>query len=153
MTMAQIAKSIGVSVRTIYRKLDKNGINIGTIRDSSGEITSDGAQVIASLFDGVRHDASKDRHAKDTECHATNDAMTQELSIENAALRAKIEGLERENNLLRQMVEKAEAAAADWKAQAETAQRVQLAQIQLIPARVGVWQRIKETFRGGKENE
>lgn len=54
MTLAAIAKELNVSTMTVYRKLRQNGLEIGELRGEDGQITTDGASLIASLFDATQ---------------------------------------------------------------------------------------------------
>ena len=154
MTIKDIAKQYNVTPKTVYDKLKKRGISVDSLRDEDGRLSDKAYSVIASLFDSVNNDSKREELCNgENSVTQEGNTVTPEVMLELAALRAKVEGLERENNLLRQMVEKAEAAAEGWKQQAENAQRVQLAQLQLIPAKVGVWQRIKGVFAGSKNDE
>lgn len=152
MTMQRLADDIGVSVRTLYRKAAKNGVNIDSLRDDSGALTSEGAQVLAALCDNVTSDTMRqDTQKSETETSVSDNVTRSDTTSELFALRVKVEMLERENALLRGMIEKAEETANDWKAQAEKAQQIQLAQMQLLPERVGFFQRIGMKFKTKKE--
>lgn len=157
MTIADLAKDLGVSTRTVYRRAERMGLKIADMRTDDGQLTSDGAQTLAALFDTIVSDNDSDRQRHDAGQHKTKTAKTDEhchaIELELAAVKAKLEGLERENALLRQMLEKAETTAADWKDQAVRAQQLHAAQIQLLPEKVGIWQRIKNTFTGTKAEE
>lgn len=51
MTITGMAKALDVSPMTIYRRLKRNGVNIDDLRDEkTGELTTAGASVIASMF-------------------------------------------------------------------------------------------------------
>lgn len=161
MTIKDIAKQYNVAPKTIYGKLKKKGISIDSLRDADGRLSNGAYSVIASLFDTVGNNDKRDKlcNGEGTVMQEGNvitregNTVTLETMIELAAAREKIKALEAENRLLREMVEQARQSASDWKQQAETAQRVQLAQIQLIPAKVGMWQRIKGVFAGNKADE
>lgn len=154
MTMQKLADDIGVSVRTLYRKAERNGISIDSLRDESGVLTSEGAQVLAALCDNVTGDVVRqDTRKTETETSVSDNVTRSDTTSELFALRVKVEMLERENALLRGMIEKAEATANDWKAQAEKAQQIQLAQMQLLPERVGFFQRIGMKFKKGKADQ
>lgn len=157
MTIADLAKDLGVSTRTIYRRVERAGLKIADMRTEDGQLTSDGAQTLAALFDTIDRDNDCDRQRHDAGQHKAKTTKTDEpchaLALELAEVKAKLEGLERENVLLRQMLEKAETTAADWKDQAVRAQQLHAAQIQLLPERTGIWKRIKNTFTGTKAEE
>lgn len=154
MTMQKLADDIGVSVRTLYRKAEKNGISIDSLRDADGALTSEGAQTLAALCDNMTSNAIRQYTRKaDTDTDMSDNVAHSDTSSELSALRVKVEMLERENALLREMIEKAEATANDWKAQAENAQQIQLAQMQLLPERVGFFQRIGLKFKKGKADQ
>ena len=58
MTMRAIAAELGVSMPTLYRRLKAEGIDLATLRDDSGGITTAGASLIASLFDSSDSDTA-----------------------------------------------------------------------------------------------
>lgn len=53
LTVKELAEELHVTPMTIYRRLQRRGIDIATLREGEGGIlTQHGAAVIASLFDG-----------------------------------------------------------------------------------------------------
>lgn len=160
MTIKELAEQLNVSPRTIYRRADKSGVSITDLREEDGQLKPEAYQILAALFDNVGHDATRDNDVTVNDMtetkrptSATNDTRVTELMAELAHARGKIEGLERENELLRQMVEKTERVAAEWKEQADRAQQIQVMQMGLIPERVGTWQRLKNMFKGKTEEQ
>lgn len=54
MTITGMAKQLGVSTMTIYRRCKKNGVDIESLRDDvNGELSAAGVAAIASLFDAT----------------------------------------------------------------------------------------------------
>lgn len=52
MKLSKLSKQLGVTPMTVYRRLEKKGININELRDGPrGELTSAGVATIAALFD------------------------------------------------------------------------------------------------------
>lgn len=146
MTMEKLAEGLHISVRTLYRRAEKNGVNIASLRDEAGQLTSEGVQALAALFDKDDKTVTRERHDNDTTKTADmaeRDARIHELELELATVKAKLDGVEHENELLRQMVE-------SWKEQAEHAQQLHMMQMQLLPEKIGVWQRIRNAFKTDK---
>lgn len=148
MTIIELAQQLDTTPRTIYRKITKAGLSMEKLRDAEGQLQTDAAQIIASMFDDVRHDKTRDkkmdRHANVSSNNETEEGeLTQchALEVELATAKGRIEALERENSLLRQMVEDAKAradeaaqGAEEWKKQAQMVQQQLLAQMQrLLP--------------------
>lgn len=160
MTIKELAEQLNVSARTIYRRAEKRGICIADLREDDGQLKPEAYQILAAMFDSVGQYTTRDddetvKDMTETKRHANviNDTRVAELMAELAHARGRIEGLERENELLRQMIEKAERATAEWKEQADRAQQIQVMQMGLIPERVGTWQRLKNMFKGKTEEQ
>lgn len=93
MTLTEIAKGLGVSPMTVYRRLGKAGLNIADLRDEgTGEITAEGVAVIGSLFDATGQQTAQQTDATRTQPAAQPD--TQPAEVEAAVLRVKLEASE-----------------------------------------------------------
>lgn len=84
MTITGIARDLGVSQMTVYRRCKKNGIVIDDLRNKNGEISAHGASVIASLFD-----ATGEQAAQTSETPADN----VQQAVEMAVLRERVTAL------------------------------------------------------------
>lgn len=117
MTLTAIAKQLGVSTMTIYRRCKKNGVNIDELRaDEHGEITTAGAAVIASLFDATADQRAAEQVATgDVTATVTQTVTTDSMTA--AVLQAKLDGaqalidhLTEERDRLREQVNQLTAA-------------------------------------------
>lgn len=94
MTVTAIAKKLGVSPMTVYRRLKLAGVNIDTLRDATThELTPAGASQIAALFDntGISDSATTE---KDDMHHVTTDGETGDITsdvVTVAVLRAQLD--------------------------------------------------------------
>lgn len=150
MTIDDFAKTVGVSMRTVYRRAEKAGTPIKDMRDAEGRITPEGIAALASLFDDVKCDGTTQQE-DDTVETAENGAGHDAVAVEVAALRATVEGLERENAMLREMLADAKQNAEQWREQAQRMQDLhELEYKRLLPERAGMWQRMRSLFGGKK---
>lgn len=162
-TITSLAKHIGVSARTIYRRMDENGMKLDALRDSSGKLTPEGIAAISNLFDAVTHDAQDERTdvtredgaqiddmTHDTESGIrqtetkTHDAqsertlLTQTLYEELSRLQAELSQVRAERDAARELASMAQENANQWRQQAEAAQELarqaQEMQMRLLPA-------------------
>lgn len=152
MTMTELAKQIGVSKQTLYNRVKAAGINLDEMRDkSTGELTSSAFYTLSSLFDGQER-------VKAVETSKQNTDHTQNLT----ALQAQIDGLRRENELLREMLAAKDAElermGVDLEAWRAKAQEVNVQQLLLTMAgaeaparRVGLLERVRRVFKRGDE--
>jgi len=123
MTVTGIAKQLGGSSMTIYRRLEKNGVAIADLRNEDGELTAAGASLIASYFDGAtgvtcatdaaQQDATGEAQRDTTDVTGGADARTMAdtvtLRVQVAAQAAQIDGL---NALVEQLREQLRAEQA-----------------------------------------
>lgn len=162
MNIEALSKELGVSFKTVYRRIDKAGLVLADLKDADGQLSYEGIQAISALFDKV---GDKDKGENNN-----NEKMEQRLKALNSGIdsakdkaiadaRAELERLkgavataeirataaERERDIYKQMAEKAEAEAQRWREQAQTAQaaadraqEIQALQLQLLPQRAGV---------------
>lgn len=124
MTVKAMARQLQVSPMTIYRRLQRQGVNIGDLRDAiTGELTAAGVAVIGSLFDAAGITAAATGGAssaqqvtkQDAEHVITGDqdgdALTVAvLRVQLDAANNRIEILERERDLLISQLNAATAA-------------------------------------------
>ena len=88
MNVTQLAKHLGISKPTLYKRIKDAGLQLDDLRNTqTGELTQHGVETISALFDG-----STQQRKPDTP--ATDDG-------ELAAIRAQLDGVKRENDLLR----------------------------------------------------
>lgn len=89
MTIVEMAKQLGVSTMTIYRRMKREGLNVADYRDSTtNELTSDGVAVIGSLFTATAPHEHDKTHTTSTQ------PDTQPVNVEAAVLRVKLEAAE-----------------------------------------------------------
>ena len=97
MTLTAIARELGVSNMTIYRRCKKRGVNIEELRDSdTGEITAAGVAVIASLFDATAPQMAPTGDATQMQPGCNGDAQTAsqgQAGPSEAVLQAQVDGL------------------------------------------------------------
>ena len=162
MNIEGLSKELGVSYKTVYRRIASAGLVLDDLKGTDGQLTHEGIQAISALFDKVGdNNKGKDNDnekigqrlkalnsgidsAKDK---AIADARAEIERLKGAVSAAEIraEAAERERDLYKQMTEKAEAEAQRWREQAQTAQaaadraqEIQALQLQLLPQRTGI---------------
>lgn len=153
MNIEALSKELGISYRTVYRRIAKAGLALDDMKDAEGQLTTEGMQAIAALFDNdndkrqkaVRQGGATEHKALvNVKDKAAEKALTEaraeieRLKAEASAAEIKLQAAERERDLYKQMADKAEAEAASWKAAAERAQQLHAMQLQLLPQRAGV---------------
>lgn len=135
MTITSMAKQLGVSTMTIYRRAKKNGVLLDDLRDSeSGQLTAAGVSVIASLFDATAPQTAITDDATQMQLDYNADAQTvlQGPSRASAAvLQAKLDGmtalieqLTSERDALREQLAAAQAALAAEQADRQAERRL-----------------------------
>lgn len=107
MTLAAIAKELNVSTMTVYRKLRQNGLEIGDLRGEDGQITADGASLIASLFDATQAATDDVTQAKQV---AEHDAT--EVAVLTERLNAAQETISRLENEVTRLTDQLKAMSA-----------------------------------------
>lgn len=166
MNIEALSKELGVSFKTVYRRIDRAGLVLADLKDADGQLTNEGIQAISALFDKVGNDnkgqsKEKDNNKEQIQARlkaldavrdnakdkAIADARTEIERLKGAvsAAETRAEAAERERDLYRQMADKAEAEAQRWREQAQQAQaaadraqELQALQLQLLPQRAGV---------------
>ena len=64
MTVVNLARQLGVSTMTIYRRAKKRGIVLNELRDDlTGELTAEGVATLAALFDATGAEMTATRDA------------------------------------------------------------------------------------------
>lgn len=121
MTLRAIADQLGVKPVTIYRRMKASGIEPATLRDDNGNITPEGASIIASLFDATPNDTVIQKHIN-AALQSESDDTSQNVSddtVSAAVLLARLEGaqalieqLTGERDELRRQLAAAQAALA-----------------------------------------
>ena len=98
MTLAAIAKTLGVSTMTIYRRLRQNGLNIDEMRGADGQITTESASVIAALFDATQNTTQAQQAHTDSATgdatgvtNAVTEGQVSAMATEIAVLQAKLD--------------------------------------------------------------
>lgn len=141
MNVTQLAKHLGISKPTLYKRIKDAGLQLDDLRNTqTGELTQHGVEIISALFDG-----STQQRKPDTP--ATDDG-------ELAAIRAQLDGVKRENDLLREMLAAKDAElqrlAVDLEAWRTKAQEINVQQLLLAtvaaPRRRGLLDAIKSAF-------
>lgn len=95
-TLRAIAETLGVKPVTVYRRLKAKGIGVETLRDAEGNITTEGAAIIASMFDGSPDDTAIQERIKGAYQSVSDETLQSEtaLQTEAAVLRERCRGLE-----------------------------------------------------------
>lgn len=130
-----MAKQLNVTTMTIYRRLEKNGLNIADLRDGDkGPLTSEGVAIIASLFDTTTPQTALTGDATPTQPGynpAGNGGITGPSDDSTAVLRAKLDGmtalveqLTSERDALREQLAAAQAALAAEQADRQAERRL-----------------------------
>lgn len=134
MTLTDMAKQLGVTTMTIYRRCEKNGVNIADLRDGAkGPLTSEGVAVIASMFDTTTPQTALTGDATPTQPGynpGDGSTVTGPLDDSTAVLRAKLDGmtalveqLTGERDALREQLAAAQAALAAEQADRQSERR------------------------------
>lgn len=130
-----MAKQLGVSTMTIYRRCEKNGVNVDDLRDGPrGPLTSDGVSIIASMFDTTTPQTALADDATQTSqdmSHTTQDTSQGPGAASAAVLQAKLDGmvalvdqLTGERDELRRQLAAAQAALAAEQADRQAERRL-----------------------------
>ena len=130
-----MAKQLNVTTMTIYRRLEKNGLNIADLRDGDkGPLTSEGVAIIASLFDTTTPQTALTGDATPTQPGynpAGSVGITGPSDDSTAVLRAKLDGmtalveqLTGERDALREQLAAAQAALAAEQADRQAERRL-----------------------------
>lgn len=154
MTLAELAKQLNVSTRTIYRKCAQNGLSISELRDGDGSISDEAIALIGSMFDKVRDTNNETCHDDVTRqtienLHGVADYHA--LEIELTAAKGRIDALERELELYKGLYADEKRRAEEWESRAAGAYtRI----MNLLPesknGKVGLFTRLFK--KGGLEN-
>ena len=126
MNITGMAKHLGTSKPTLYKRVKDAGLNLDELRDKdTGELTEKGYSAIAALFD--------DKTPVLTEAKRGHAEKNPVFTDEFAESQAEIAVLQREVELLREMLaakdaelKRAEDTVAAWRQMAERAQEAQL---------------------------
>lgn len=153
MNVTQMAKHLGTSKPTLYKRVKLAGLDLDELRDKdTGELTDSGTSAIAALFDDYTPVLTEKREA--------NHSSAATVDAELTAARQQIEALQREIDLLREMLDgkNAELArmAEDLTAWRAKAQEINVQQLLLTMdstrKRSGLMNRIMRVFgKGGDE--
>ena len=176
MTVVDIADKYGVTTRTVYRRLIKNGLNIDDLRDESGKLSDDAVKQIDELFsanvtvqrdaisvaesptkrDVVRRDVSVSR-AQITEdlrkALADSEARTTAAEAEARQLSARVDDLTRQLSEMRATLDDVRADRDEWRRAASETRALQLQQMRLLPERASIAERVKGWFTRTKKQE
>lgn len=151
MNVTQLAKHLGISKPTLYKRVKDAGLQLDDLRNTqTGELTQHGVESISALFDDnvqPRKDVKPTPH-----------------NAEMLVLRGQVEAAQRENDLLREMLAAKDAElqrmtaevqrmAVDLEAWRTKAQEIDVQQLLLAtaaaPRRRGLLDAIKDAFRRG----
>lgn len=119
MTITAMARQLGVSTMTIYRRCKKNGVNLDDLRgEATGELSAAGVAVIASLFDATTpqmaftDDATQMPQDNNSDAQTALQAACDVLQARLDGANAMIEQLTGERDELRRQVAALQAALA-----------------------------------------
>lgn len=144
MNVTQLAKHLGISKPTLYKRVKDAGLQLDDLRNTqTGELTQYGVETISALFDGSTQQRKDDTPTTD--------------GGELAAMRVQLDGMKRENDLLREMLAAKDAElqrmAVDLDAWRTKAQEIDVQQLLLAtaaaPRRRGLLDAIKGAFKRG----
>lgn len=121
MTLADLAKQLNVSTRTIYRKCAQNGLSVSELRNGDGTISDESIALIGAMFDKVCDTNNETCHTDVTrqeqrkpqgmaDCHA--------LELELTAAKCRIDALERELELYKNLYTDEKRRADEWETRA-----------------------------------
>lgn len=137
MNMTQIAKQVGTSKPTLYKRIKDAGLNVDDLRNAqTNELTQYGIQVITALFE--------------------NDAVKQKKDTidDTALLTAQIDAQRREIELLKMVIDAKEAEikrlVVDLEAWRAKAQEIDMRQLLLTTAaahKPGMLERVRHIFK------
>lgn len=127
MTIKEVAAKYGISQQAIYQRIKNNGISLKSLKDQkTGELTPDALGILENLFGESSEKFNQQRMSKEEEL---------------TRLRALIQSLEHENELLKIKLEATEAAKV---AAVETLNQERALFTRLLPApRPSLWERLK----------
>lgn len=119
MTITALSKQLNVSTMTIYRRCKKHGVKLDSLRDEvTGELTSDGVAVIASLFDATRPeqaltgDATRMQQVTQPVAQTASQGQLDVLQAKLDGMTALVGQLTGERDALREQLAAAQAALA-----------------------------------------
>lgn len=112
MTIAAIARQLGVSRNTIYTKLKDAEIDVNTLKATGNQLTQQGQSVIAALFDGkketvtaetVTYDSVRTAEAGQKKTEMTENVTREQLetAVRLATAEAEVRALRNENENLK----------------------------------------------------
>ena len=123
MNVTEMAKHLGTSKPTLYKRVKDAGLELDVLRDKeTGELTEQGYTAIAALFDNKTPVMTEGKRKPEP-------GFTDELST----ARERLAALQAENQMLREMltakdaeIKRLEATSDGWRQMAERAQEAQL---------------------------
>ena len=149
MNVTQLAKHLGISKPTLYKRVKDAGLQLDDLRESTGELTAQGAAAISALFDDKTPVLTETRNA-DQHQHLT------QVDAELRIVREQLDAAKRENDLLREVLASKDAEIQHLKTDLEAwrskAQAIDVQQLLLAtaaaaaPRRRGLLDAIKAAF-------
>lgn len=123
MTITALARQLGCSTMTIYRRCKKNGVVVDDYRDGpNGEVSAEGVAAIAALFDTTSPQMAVTDDATQMQPDCNDDAQTASQgpwAASTAVLQARLDGatalieqLQGERDELRRQLAAVQAALA-----------------------------------------
>ena len=106
MTIREIATRNGITVQAVYKALKKAGINLATLKDSTGKITEEGVQKILEVITPAEVPPPT---AADSEELNRLTTEVEKLKTENNRLTTQVEMLISERDNLRTALEREQA--------------------------------------------
>lgn len=138
MTIKELADRLGVSSQSVYKRLKNHGVKLDTLRNkATGEITADGLQVVARVFDldlSGETPPPETTTKPETEVEKPVKSEVEKLKIEVERLKSEVEKLTTLNST---MVEKVEMLASErdtLKQELIMANQLHFLALQRIPA-------------------
>ena len=93
MTVKEVARSLGVSTMTLYRRLGKAGLKIEELRDENGVLTAEGVATIGQLFAETSVPQTESTESV-TSSQQVSQQVTQPAEVAVEVLKVKLEAAE-----------------------------------------------------------
>ena len=134
MTIKELADRLGVSSQSVYKRLKNHGVKLETLRDkATGEITADGLQVVARIFDlDTTGEQAQPEPAAEVESQV--DSEVERLKKEVERLTAEVEKLNSLNSTMVEKVESLESERDYLRQTLQAQQQLQAMTLQKLPS-------------------
>lgn len=94
MTLKALAEELHVSVMTVYRRAERNDIDIKELRGPDKELTTEGVKLLAALFDDTTPDTTNTTETVTMDATSLlDDSNSEDNRVKVARLEATVDGL------------------------------------------------------------